>query len=291
MEDKSNNDQSCTIKKSEEIENGLTDLHIHTNASDGTWDISTLIKKLKNNNIRNFSITDHDTFLNSKRMLWENLTGLNFVIGVEVSSSLDQGEYHILAYDFDYNNEQFHDLLAFNQRSRKDYDGKIIDHIKNTGVLRDVSDFIAYRYNPSRGGWDSLNYLIDKGIVHNKTEFFSLIKNMDAVPEFKKPKEVIEVIKKAGGTPILAHPTNYYPIENFESEVFDRWIKWGIKGIECYSPYLKQKSDADIFIDYCKENHLLITSGSDCHGDFLNRPLGYPNITLDHLTVPFFKHP
>ncbi|NBG88732.1 PHP domain-containing protein [Isachenkonia alkalipeptolytica] len=280
-------ERNHTIALSERRGEGLTDLHIHTNASDGTWDTATLIKKLRENNIIHFSITDHDTFINSKKMLNEDLIGLNFVIGVEVSSMINQEEYHILAYDFDYDHKEFNDLLIFNQKARKEYDRKIIEHLKNKSIIKDVTDYNAYSYNPSRGGWDSLNYLIDKGVINHKAEFFSLIENLDLKPEFKDPGEVIEVIKKAGGTPILAHPTNYLPIESVENGVLDRWFDWGIHGIECYSPYLSQQSDADIFIDYCKEHDLLITSGSDCHGEFLNRPLGYPNIKLDNLIVPF----
>ncbi len=270
-------------------EAGLTDLHIHTNASDGTWDIPTLIEKLRRNRITHFSITDHDTFINSEKMLKEDLQGLNFVIGVEVSSMVEQKEFHILAYDFDYTNKELNELLLFNQSARKEYDRRIIEYLKSENIIKDTTGYDDYRYHPSRGGWESLNYLIDKGIITHKNEFFSLLENMGGSPEFKNPQAVVEVILRAGGTPVLAHPTNYCPIEKLNKNVLDRWIEWGIQGIECYSPYLRQQSDAGVLVDYCKDQNLLITSGSDCHGEFLDRPLGYPKITLDNLVVPFLK--
>lgn len=268
---------------------GFTDLHIHTNASDGTWDISTLIKELKKKRITHFSVTDHDTFMNSQKMLHEDLGELSFVIGAEISSMIEYKEFHILAYDFDYTNKELNQLLLFNQSARIEYDRRIIEHLKTQDIIEDIKDYDDYRYDPSRGGWESLNYLIDKGIITDKNEFFSLIENMDAKPKFKNPQVVTEVIKRAGGTPILAHPTNYYPIEKVNKNVLDRWADWGIDGIECYSPYLKEQSDAQVFVDYCISHDLLITSGSDCHGEFLNRPLGYPTITLDYLEAPFLK--
>jgi len=49
----------------------LVDLHIHTNASDGTWDRHELIEKLLENDIGLFSITDHDTIENSRAIINE----------------------------------------------------------------------------------------------------------------------------------------------------------------------------------------------------------------------------
>ena len=45
-----------------------TDLHIHTNVSDGTWDVYELKEKLIKNNIKIFSITDHDDIGNIENM-------------------------------------------------------------------------------------------------------------------------------------------------------------------------------------------------------------------------------
>ena len=51
----------------------------------------------------------------------------------------------------------------------------------------------------------------------------------------------------------------------------------GIDGIECYSPYYKDISDADYYKNYCRNNNMLIMSGSDYHGDFVKtRKLGKP---------------
>lgn len=269
--------------------NQLIDLHIHTNASDGTWDIKNLLRNIRKKEIQYFSVTDHDTFENSKKMLTEDLNGLSFTIGVEISSIYNNREYHILAYNFDYNNAELCDLISFNQKARKEYDISIIEYVKEIGVIKDVSDYRDYTYNRNRGGWNSLNYLIDKKIVNTKEEFFVLIKDMAKKPEFKEPKEVINTILSAGGVPILAHPTHYFPIENYPMDKLDKFKKWKIKGIECYSPYLKDIDDANLFIKFCKTNDLYITSGSDCHGEFLNRPLGEPSISLEDIYIPFFN--
>ena len=43
-------------------------MHIHTVASDGTWDVAELKEELKKNKIHIFSVTDHDSVDNIKNM-------------------------------------------------------------------------------------------------------------------------------------------------------------------------------------------------------------------------------
>ena len=44
------------------------DMHMHTNASDGTWDVNELKNELIHNKINIFSVTDHDCIDNIKNM-------------------------------------------------------------------------------------------------------------------------------------------------------------------------------------------------------------------------------
>ena len=41
--------------------NEYMDMHIHTNNSDGEHSVSEIIELIKENNIKTFSITDHDS--------------------------------------------------------------------------------------------------------------------------------------------------------------------------------------------------------------------------------------
>ena len=91
----------------------LVDLHIHTNASDGTWDRHELIERLPENNIGPFSITDHDTIENSRAIIDElERYNLRFTIGVEFSCTYMNKNYHVTADSFDANNTSFHQSLV-----------------------------------------------------------------------------------------------------------------------------------------------------------------------------------
>ncbi len=91
------------------------DMHIHTNASDGTWTIEELLVHIMKNNIKVFSVTDHDTIQNSIEMLQYVPNNIRYVIGAEISSTYYDEEYHITAYDFNYQNSKLNELLKFNQ--------------------------------------------------------------------------------------------------------------------------------------------------------------------------------
>lgn len=265
------------------------DMHIHTDASDGTWSTEELLELIIKKDIKLFSITDHDTVENCIRMLDTVPDYIKYIVGVEISCTYNNEEYHITAYDFNYKNSKLNNLMEFNQMQRKEFNTRIVKFAMKLNNSRDIEDYLAYKYDNNRGGWDSLNYLADKNIVKNLYEYFEIIKLSNEKLYFKDPKEVIEIIKNAGGYPFLAHPSAYVKGENLSIESLNEWKDYGIVGIECFSPYLKNIEDADYYIKYCTENSLMISGGSDCHGEFNNRVLGVPKVNFDQIKLDFIK--
>ncbi|MCD7740203.1 MAG: PHP domain-containing protein [Candidatus Gastranaerophilales bacterium] len=85
----------------------------------------------------------------------------------------------------------------------------------------------------------------------------------------RKPKEVIEKIKEAGGIAVLAHPACCRCF-NLNSLVKDLVIL-GLEGIEVYYPYnglrgiLKFHSQKEV-LDIAQKYNLIKTGGTDSHG-------------------------
>lgn len=270
--------------------NYQVDMHIHTTASDGTWTIVELLEHIKKNNIKVFSITDHDTIENSVKVLHSIPNGACYFVGVEISCTYNDKEYHITAYDFDYENSKLNELLKFNKLQRKEFNTKTVEYAKEENMIKDIEDYYSYKYNRKRGGWESLNYLIDNNVVKGFEEYIELLKSSNERLCFKHPQEIIEIVKNAGGYSFLAHPSAYKNGEKLPIEILEEWKKYGISGIECFSPYLMNIEDANYYIKYCKENNLMISAGSDCHGEFNNRALGIPKVNLDKVKLEFIKN-
>ncbi|ABW17683.1 PHP domain-containing protein [Alkaliphilus oremlandii] len=266
------------------------DMHIHTTASDGTWTMEKLLEFILKSNIKLFSITDHDTIENSIKMFHRVPDNINYVIGTEISCTYDMEEYHITAYDFDYRNSKLNGLIEFNQIRRKEFNRKIIEFVKEIDKITDITDYFLYKYDRNRGGWESLNYLLDKNIVGNLKEYFEIVKLSNKKIRFKSPQEVIDIIKDAGGHPFLAHPSAYKNGGKLPAEVLKEWKAYGISGIECFSPYLRNIEDGNYYVKFCNENNLMISAGSDCHGEFNNRALGIPKVGVDEIRLDFMKN-
>lgn len=172
---------------------------------------------------------------------------------------------------------------------REEFNTKIIKYVKEDGRLKDIKDYYSYKYSRSRGGWKSLNYLLDKNIVENMGEYFELIKSNNEELYFKDPKEIIQIIKEAGGYSFLAHPSAYKKGDKLPLEILEEWRDCGISGIECFSLYLKNIEDASYYLRFCEDNNLMVSAGSDCHGEFNNRILGIPKVSIDEIKMDFIK--
>lgn len=270
-------------------DNSQVDMHIHTTDSDGTWTIEELLELIIENNIKVFFITDHDTVENGIKMINRVPSNIQYVIGVEVSCTYNNQEYHVTAYDFDYKNTRLNELLRFNRMQRGEFNARVIQYVKKINKIRDVKDYFSYQYDRKRGRWASLNYLLDKGLIKDIGEYFEIVKSSNENLRFKSPEEIIEIIKCAGGYPFLAHPSAYEKGEKLPLGILEEWKNCGISGIECFSPYLKSIEDANYYIGFCKENDLMISAGSDCHGRFNNRVLGIPRVNIDKIKLDFIK--
>lgn len=264
-----------------------TDLHIHTNVSDGTWDVYELKDKIKENKIKIFSITDHDDIENVGAM--ENILkpsdDLIFLKGVELTTTYDDKEYHLTMYNYDSNNKELIGFLDWTKYLRLDYNDKFIHYLAGLHESITFKDFLEYKEDRKRGGWKSSNYLIDKKIHKNMDEHFEDIRKSGLTITFKYPEEVFKICKKSGGYIFLAHPSYHYRQSAMPIEELKMWLDLGIDGIECFTPY-NDKKQSEYYKEFCDKNNLMISGGSDCHGDFIpSRKLGVPHINLCDLRI------
>jgi hypothetical protein len=185
-------------------------MHMHTNASDGTLTNSELVSILWKHDIEFFSVTDHDTIANSIRMpAIAARAALDFVIGVEISSTFEGREYHILSYAFDVENEGLNQLLEKHLAVRVEGDKENAAFLAEHHEQVDVAEYADYDYDRTRGGWKLYNYVLDKGLITDIPGFFDLFVDRPRHFVFSSPKEVIQTVKNAGGLCILAHPSAY----------------------------------------------------------------------------------
>lgn len=268
--------------------NMKVDLHLHTTASDGTWGPLELVTHVQNAGIELFAVTDHDStesLMDVARLVKK--FGLGFINGVEINTTYNKRNYHILGLGIDPANCKLQILINTNKELMDNKDDESIKYLEKTHPRVSFSEYAKYTNQRERGGWKALNYLIDKKICNNHKDFFSLFGdwgNPFEAMTFAAPGEIIKAIREAGGFSILAHPGASFYDRNYQAFIAFM-IDEGIKGIECFHPE-NSPEITKYCLEICKSNKLLVTGGSDCHGVFLaNRNLGNPDICLSQLRI------
>ena len=260
------------------------DLHMHTNKSDGALTPKQIIDEAVKANLQAISITDHDTIdaYTDETIKYAKEQGIELIIGVEVSTKSDRCGIHVLGYNFDLNNEEFKQKLDKIRNARHDYlkavakkleklNYKInveeLDKIKSVTKAHISKDIIENEENKEE-------LLKQFGHIPNKGEFIETIMNENCPAYVQKvtvtPKEAAEMIRKAGGKVVLAHPVAYANEDNMTVEEVQQLInKMKPDGLETYYIYTNRNNEyineIDKWLKLAKDNNLFSTIGSDFH--------------------------
>ena len=249
----------------------IFDLHLHTNNSDGELSVYELISEVRKNNIKFFSITDHDTVDSLREIQDIDINGLYFIKGIEFSSILDQKyKLHILGYNIDENSSYILDIANKLKKARKDRFYELADILfKNYDFYfkkEDLNEVIESINIPGKTHLAKL--MIKYGYVQSVPEAFEkYLENIKTTISNRMDAEiVINAIKKSGGVAIWAHPKKVekqYDI-NFE-EILPRLLDIGLDGIEIYNS-LHSLDDCKRYEKIALKFNLITTGGSDFHG-------------------------
>lgn len=260
------------------------DLHMHTNKSDGALTPKQIIDEAVKANLQAISITDHDTIdaYTDETIKYAKEQGIKLIVGVEISTKSDRCGIHVLGYNFDLNNEEFKQKLDKIRNTRHDYlkavakklealNYKInveeLDKIKSVTKAHISKDIIENEENREE-------LLKQFGHIPNKGEFIETIMNENCPAYVQKvtvtPEAAAEMIRKAGGKVVLAHPVAYAHEDNMTVEEVQELInKIKPDGIEAYYIYTNRNNEyineIDKWLKLAKDNNLFATIGSDFH--------------------------
>jgi 3',5'-nucleoside bisphosphate phosphatase len=244
------------------------DLHCHSNFSDGTDSPEQLIDKALEIGLSGLSITDHDTINAYERALpYAEKKGFSLIVGVEFSSFHKSEPIHILGYHIDCQSEAVKELCLWHSHRRESRNRAIIEKLQGHGV--DISyeelEGQAVGKLQTLGRPHIAKLLEKKGVVSNiKAAFDGWLgegKKAYVAGEIFPVDKTIDVIHKAGGAAVIAHP-HLVKSRRILKEV----LTFPFDGIEGY--YARMKSNQELpFVRIGKERNWVISGGSDYHGD------------------------
>lgn len=272
--------------------NKLIDLHTHSNSSDGTLTPGELVKLAKSRNISALALTDHDTIAGLDEFLNAcNKYDIEGVTGTEISTlhnKLTNLELHILGLNFPFPNDFLGKELKQFEKLREDRNLKMLDNFNKLGFSMTLEDLQGKNKATILTRAHFANVLLEKGYAKDRKEVFEkyLSKTSPAYVEKTMPssKTVIDLIHKASGVAILAHP-NLYGLNLDEVYVLCKELKeLGLDGIEVsHSSYKKPQMYR--ITEIANKLGFVFSGGSDFHGD--NKPMINLGSGKGNLAIPY----
>lgn len=262
------------------------DLHMHSTASDGSDSPAKLLRAVTAAGIRTFALTDHDTVSGAVRL--EQLLAAagpdrpEFFRGIEFSCRSPVAKCHLLGYMYDFTCEQLQDALGEGRSLRRAKLNRRLRHLKEVhGIIFGEYELDWLYGLPSAGKPHISNLLIRRGLA--KTIKEAIRRYIDDGPKVKGPSDripsstAISGILAADGIPVWAHPLGGENEKHLTPDEFRRrlevLIEEGIRGLEChYSRYTPE--EVRFLRGEAERNGLLISGGSDYHGQNKDIPLG-----------------
>ncbi len=257
------------------------DLHVHTIFSDGTFSPEEVVDCASKKGLSCIAICDHDCVdAISPSVEYSRNKNIEVIPAVELTVIEKGKEIHILGYFISWRKKWLANILTRVQKERVTRIDRMIEKLKkfNIKVDREKVLDIAGRKG-SVGRLHLARALFETRVLSSVQEAFSRYIG-DSGPCYVEdvgfsPKEAIDIIVKAQGVPVLAHPATIR-----DDFLVREFVEHGIRGIEVFHSD-HSPSDTEKYKKMAEENNLLITGGSDCHG------LGKGKVLLGNIKIPY----
>ena len=245
----------------------IGDFHNHTNHSDGKLTPQQLIAKAYRNKVRYIAITDHDSVSGIKDAKKEatKYKDMDVISGIELSLDIFNEDVHMLGL---FINETYSDLLIKLELLKKERENRakqIVNVLKKQNILLNWEKIKIIANNATIGRPHIAQAMIDMKYVSSVQEAFDKYlarKNIIDIKRIKlNPKEAMQLIDKAGGVSVLAHPMYLKKI----NLIIEELTKYNLFGIETYYKNYDTKTINKLKL-IAKKNNLFTTGGSDYHG-------------------------
>jgi predicted metal-dependent phosphoesterase TrpH len=254
------------------------DLHLHSNASDGTDPPDVVVQKAAAIPLTAIALTDHDTLsgIPAAREAARHLP-IELIPGVELSVDHDGVKIHMLAYFIDPGSGPLQDRLEDLRAGRNVRNPAIVARLNELGYGITMADVLRHSSGDAVGRPHIADALVAAGLVKDRKQAFDELLG-DGKPAYVErdrltATDAIRLAAASGGVTSIAHPFSTGLDASSLRTLFEDLRDTGLVGIEAYysehSPVVRTQL-ADIAVDL----GLVPTGGSDYHG------VGKPHLSI-----------
>ena len=250
----------------------LIDLHIHSTASDGTKTPAEILSLASGKNLGAVALTDHDTIAGIPEFLTESAKypDIKAVPGVEISIKHYDYSIHVVGLFIDHKSDLLNDFLCEIRKNRDRRNEMIIAKLRKHGFDISLEEVNAEAGGESAGRPHFANILIMKGYFSEPQEAFDkcLKRGRPGYCDriLPSPAAAVDVIHKAGGIVIWAHPMSHVDADRRNLlKILKFLVGKGIDGIEAYYPSFTPEQN-EYLLSLAEKTGLAVSGGSDFHG-------------------------
>ena len=275
----------------------IIDLHSHSTRSDGKESPTEVFEQAAMAGVDILALTDHDTTSGwAEASLAARRLGLGFVPGIEVTTraEVQRGgktrwiSVHLLAYLPDAEHAGLKSVLGDSVATRETRARAMVDLLaRDFDITWDL--VLEQLTEGATIGRPALaDALVKLGVVSHRSEAFESILSKSGgyyIPaETADVFEAIDLVRAAGGVPVIAHPLGGAP-DNLDrgdlpQEHFEKLIAGGLAGFEVYHREVPEVA-REWLVGLAAKHDLIVTGSSDYHGI-----LGKPNRLGENSTTP-----
>jgi predicted metal-dependent phosphoesterase TrpH len=252
------------------------DLHVHSNASDGTDPPAEVARRAAAAGLDVVALTDHDTMAGIAAAVAALPPGLTLIPGLELSCLDDGRSMHLLAYLCDSGDPA---LAAETELIRDDRTRRaraMVARLAELGAPVTWEQVSAIAGDAVVGRPHIARALAEAGVVATPADAFTAEWIADGgrahvgryAPDAARG---IALVRAAGGVPVLAHPRS--PGYEIADEVVAGLAAAGLAGLEVFHPD-HDHSERTRLTQLANSLDLVMTGGSDDHGAFNDSGLG-----------------
>ncbi len=244
------------------------DLHLHTVFSDGVVTPREQVIAAAGNGVGVMAITDHDNTRGlDEAFVAAEKAGVKMIAGTEISTTWYGSTIHLAAYGFDRKNINLAAFLETNCEKRKQVFANKIEALA-PGLVDEFILFCGSFFNRHK----AVDFLVDKGISSDAETALNALRTVKFEVDFSSPEEAIEMVHRAGGVVVLAHPfspqRSLKPIDPSpagQRKLVAELAAQKLDGLECYQA---SHAPADIAyaLELASDFGLMVSAGSDWHG-------------------------
>ena len=253
----------------------VVDLHLHTTYSDGRLSPTELVRLCARNGLDVIAITDHDSTEGISEALEaaEETPGLRIVEGIELSTDAPGLEIHMLGYFVDPSDAALQEKLRWLRSGRDERAREMVSRLRALGLDIEWGHVQEISAGAAVGRPHIAQAMVERGYVAYPAEAFDLYLGRDGPAYVGRPSltpdEAIDLLRRNGAVPVLAHPTYVLPEDAENGGPALREVVAGLKeaGLAGMEVYYKSYTPGQVaaLAELANEFELIPCGGTDYH--------------------------